>query len=295
MGLNYFASSPVLLPPQNSNPPHMLSQSRPEGGAVLVTHFRQQNGFSSRPFIPKYPTPPSLNYLARPSTATAGRKRSRDDIAEDMSDNESMSDSSASSDAYSERPALIARKSMRSEPQTSRNNYDEEIDPIIRQLGIGWKRTPETQTSAIAGSETFIKKQFPLNDPRILLHHEGLGIYVVRTEPAGAKGYWHQWWLFRDDLKSCRFLCNDDADLMRRLNNKRQDERGNWLPDILVEGPEVFARDVPPSPITALSPVNGVAQASNVEQMLFEQSQLQLQSQSQPQSQLEDVEMDGVV
>ncbi|KAF2665313.1 hypothetical protein BT63DRAFT_428285 [Microthyrium microscopicum] len=274
MGLTYFASSPtVLLPPQStpfSTTPH------PQGGAILEPSpaaFEQSNAFSSRKFVPKYPTPPSLNYLSRPSTATAGRKRSRDDINEDRSENDPLSPSSSAMETSSDRPRLIARKSQRRVVETPNHiNNHEEIDPIVRQLGIGWKRLSDTQESAIAGSEKFVQIQFSLEEPRILLQHEGLGIYVVRSEPAGAKGYWHQWWLFRDDLKSSRFLCNDDNDLFRRLSNKRQDERGNWIPDILAEGPELFARDVPPSPITALSPINGVAQASNVEQMQLEQS-----------------------
>jgi len=199
-----------------------------------------------------------------------------------MEEVEAANQDPQSSAAGAARPRMVARKSQRRLSNGPRD-YHEEIDPIVLQLGIGWKRPAASQSSAVAGSETFIRNQFSLNDPRILLHHEGLGIYVVRTEPARAKGYWYQWWLFRDDLKSCRFLCNDDNDIFRRLNNKREDERGNWIPDILVEGPEVFARDVPPSPITALSPINGVMVAKNVEAM-----QLQLNTPS------EDVEMEGI-
>jgi hypothetical protein len=324
MGLNYFSSSPVVLPPQNHNH-HLMQQHHHEGGAVL------EPAFPVKRFIPKYPTPPSLNYLSRPSTAAAGRKRSRDDIGDDLeSEREASSRPVVADHLQNEpdqvanspmglvypgqsaptptqdfqsgtwkeeiptggfvnntaRPRIVARKSQRRVEGETRASFHEEIDPIVLQLGIGWKRLSDTQESAIAGSEMFIKKQFQKHDPRILLHHEGLAIYVVRVEPESAKGYWHQWWLFREDLKSCRFLCNEDGDLFRRLSHKLQDERGNWIPAILVEGPEHFAKDVPPSPVTALSPINGVANATNVEEMLLSQAQ---------QLVCEDVEMDGVV
>jgi len=319
MGLNYYASSPVVLPPQNHNH-HMVTQQHHEGGAILTpspSAFQQQS-FPAKKFVSKYPTPPSLNYLARPSTGVAGRKRSRDDVNDDheseleastrplslavsnepvMGPNNTLlypdepspltipadqhfqnpngtwsvqSTDHIMSIAPAERPQIVARKSQRTLSDGPPTSTHEEIDPIVRQLGIGWKRPSESQAPAIAGSETFIRNQYHLHQVTIVLHHEGLGIYVVRSEPANAKGYWHQWWLFRDDLKSSRFLCNDDSDLFRRLNNKRQDERGNWIPDILVEGPEVFAKDTPPSPVTALSPVNGVAMAENVEQMVLQ-------------------------
>ncbi|KAH9875756.1 hypothetical protein IAQ61_003220 [Plenodomus lingam] len=68
MGLNYFASSPtVVLPPQQSRscfPHHHGAHSPPAMG-----NFR-----------PKYPTPPSLNYLAAVSNSSAGRKRSIADV-----------------------------------------------------------------------------------------------------------------------------------------------------------------------------------------------------------------------
>lgn len=68
MGLNYFASSPtVVLPPQQSPacfPHHRGAHSPPAMG-----NFR-----------PKYPTPPSLNYLAAVSNSSAGRKRSIADV-----------------------------------------------------------------------------------------------------------------------------------------------------------------------------------------------------------------------
>jgi hypothetical protein len=66
MGLNYYASSPtVVLPPQQPQDyfPHHQSAAAPMGN-----------------FRPKYPTPPSLNYLAAVSNATAGRKRSIADV-----------------------------------------------------------------------------------------------------------------------------------------------------------------------------------------------------------------------
>jgi hypothetical protein len=108
----------------------------------------------------------------------------------------------------------------------------------MEELGIGWKRLTETEQPA--GSETYIRKQYDLTNPHVILRHEGLGIYVVECEPASAHGYWKQYWLFQEDLRSCRFLCNDNT-LLQRLSNKRCDERGHWIPDIRCEGPEVFA------------------------------------------------------
>ncbi|USP78793.1 hypothetical protein yc1106_06067 [Curvularia clavata] len=68
MGLNYYASSPtVVLPPQQ--PQGYFS--RHQSAASPMGNFR-----------PKYPTPPSLNYLAAASNATAGRKRSIADVDE---------------------------------------------------------------------------------------------------------------------------------------------------------------------------------------------------------------------
>lgn len=67
MGLNYYASSPtVVLPPR-----------QPQGYFSL---HRAQSPASMGNFRPKYPTPPSLNYLAAASNATAGRKRSIADV-----------------------------------------------------------------------------------------------------------------------------------------------------------------------------------------------------------------------
>ncbi|KAF2683142.1 hypothetical protein K458DRAFT_419349 [Lentithecium fluviatile CBS 122367] len=65
MGLNYYASSPtVVLPPQQAH-----------------DYFApNQRAHSPGTFRPKYPTPPSLNYLAAVSNATAGRKRSIADV-----------------------------------------------------------------------------------------------------------------------------------------------------------------------------------------------------------------------
>ena len=146
------------------------------------------------------------------------------------------------------RPIITARKSQRllsvNDPGSiSSAAADVEIDPIVMRLGIGWKRIPQDHAST-AGQASCIKDQFSFGDPQILLQHEGLGILVVRTKPASAQGYWDQWWLFTDDLKSCRFLCHEESDLFRRLSNKRQDERGNWQPDILVEGPVVRAKHI---------------------------------------------------
>lgn len=67
MGLNYYASSPtVVLPPQ-----------QPQG--YFASH-RARSPAAMGNFRPKYPTPPSLNYLAAVDNATAGRKRSIADV-----------------------------------------------------------------------------------------------------------------------------------------------------------------------------------------------------------------------
>jgi len=262
---NYYASSsPVLIP----HPPSTLPTTT-----------------TSKRYISKYPTPPSLNYLARTSNGVAGRKRSRD--GEDDHDGEVEASSrpisanakpepvmgpgmtliypddpslNISPDSQSgtwleeraggvdaARPPLIARKSrcrIEDLPELrTMVNDQQQIDPLARELGIGWKRLSEQQQSAIAGSETFIRRQFDMVDPKIALHHEGLGLYLVRSEPPTAQGYWTQWWLFREELTSCRFLCNDNSQLFSRLSHKRQDNRGHWIPDIRCEGPEVFAKD----------------------------------------------------
>lgn len=68
MGLNYLASSPtVVLPPQQASrffPHHHGAHSPPATGKLR----------------PKYPVPPSLNYLAAVSNSSAGRKRSIADV-----------------------------------------------------------------------------------------------------------------------------------------------------------------------------------------------------------------------
>jgi len=68
MGLNYYASSPtVVLPPQ-----------QPQG--LFSPHHRTHSPSAMGNFRPKYPTPPSLNYLAAASNSSAGRKRSIADV-----------------------------------------------------------------------------------------------------------------------------------------------------------------------------------------------------------------------
>lgn len=72
MGLNYYASSPtVVLPPQQYNFEQRLNAPR------YSAHASTSSAMPGR--VPKYPTPPSLNYQAAPSNAIAGRKRSLDD------------------------------------------------------------------------------------------------------------------------------------------------------------------------------------------------------------------------
>jgi hypothetical protein len=67
MGLNYYASSPtVVLPPQ-----------QPQG---YFSHHRSASPPAMGNYRPKYPTPPSLNYLAAVSNKSAGRKRSIADV-----------------------------------------------------------------------------------------------------------------------------------------------------------------------------------------------------------------------
>jgi hypothetical protein len=261
MGFDYYASSPVLIPPQN----HLPFITDPP----------------AHKYVSKYPKPPSLNYLARTTDAIAGRKRGRsscDDDAELTDELETASRPISSHglvrpepvmgpgmtliypdapalnispesqsgtwlEEQAERPKLAARKSQRriSDPKEDRDG----IDPIVRALGIGWKHLSDDD-AGVRGSETFVRKHFGLTNPRVLLHHEGLGVHVVRSEPPSAQGYWRQWWLFREDLRGARFLCNDDADLFRRLGNKRRDgDSGCWIPDILCEGPEVMACDRP--------------------------------------------------
>jgi hypothetical protein len=306
MGLNYFPSSTVVLPPINPVS-HFgrLEREGSTGGAMLSPspsafanqHLQQQ---AAKKIVSKYPPPPSLNYLARSSNGVVGRKRSRDENDdEDTSGDDEIQASSrpiffpppvraepmlgpgmtlvypnqqgnlnicpeSQSGTWMEekssadgRPRMISRKSQR-RVASSDSAFDvnsNAMDPIVLQLGIGWRRLSDSQEPSIRGSEAFIKNQYNVVEPRIMLHHEGLAVYVVRTEPASAAGYWSQWWLFREDLKSCRFLCNDESQLFRRLSNKRMDERGNWVPEILAEGPEVRAKDLatggevlPPSP-----------------------------------------------
>ncbi|KAF2271748.1 uncharacterized protein EI97DRAFT_437531 [Westerdykella ornata] len=66
MGINYYASSPaVVLPPRQAD--QYLS-------SIQRAHSPRAN------WRPKYPTPPSINYLAAPFNATAGRKRTIADV-----------------------------------------------------------------------------------------------------------------------------------------------------------------------------------------------------------------------
>ena len=167
---------------------------------------------------------------------------------------EEKADTNAASVAAAivDRPRLPARKSSR------RIGLDEKlpasaadgIDPIILRLGIGWRRMNEAQAASVAGDEAFIRNQYPyVQSPKILLHHEGLSIYVVRTDPIDCHGITHQWWLFQEDLKSCRLLCNaNEDDVLRRLANKIQDERGNWVPNILADGQVIHAKDAVQAP-----------------------------------------------
>lgn len=291
MGLSYCASSPtVVLPPQQPSSHWLIRHPRDEVNMSDTCGMAAQHPPSHKRPVSKYPTPPSMNYIANSSVGTAGRKRSRADIGDDNED-EAASASTESpkpkvepimgpgmtliypdcqqlniaaesqSGTWMEeraeiptardrpsRPRIIARKSQRlnheSDPAANSGSQSFEIDPVVLRLGIGWKRLSEHQAAAIAGQEAYIRNQYPFQEPRILLQHEGLGIYVVRTKPESAQAHWDDWWIFKDDLKSCRFLCNDENELFRRLSNKIQNERGNWLPDILTVGSVVYAKDV---------------------------------------------------
>lgn len=315
MVLDYYASSPVLLS-HSTSAFHTTSQS-------------------TKRHIPKYPQPPSINYLARVSNGVAGRKRSRDGEDDHAGELEATSKPIAmppkpepvlgpgmtlvypaepqlnisaesqsgtwmeeyNTDSPTARPRLVARKSRcmaEDLPAVQSIESPAGIDPILRELGIGWRQLTDTQQSAIAGSETYIRNQYDLNSPKIVLQHEGLGIYVVKSEPLSAQGYWSQWWLFQENLKSCRFLCNDDSQLFARLSNKRLDERGHWVPDIKYEGPEVYAKDMHPKP------QGGILSTSfnSVPRNIYAGGQvMQINStwqHVQPESSIEDVEMQGV-
>lgn len=315
MGLNYYASSPaVVLPPQEPTS-HWL-QHRPQDGEPTMADscaMEVQHPPSPKVMKPRYPVPPSMNYIANSSNGIAGRKRSRADIGDDNDDAanstaieppkptvepimgpgmtliypddpqlniaaESQSgtwmEETAEREAgvSPERPRMIARKSMRlnsSDPVVAPGALQSsEIDPVVLKLGIGWKRLSEHQTLAVAGQETYIKNQFPMvHHPKILLQHEGLGIFIVRCNPDHTYGYLEEWWLFKDDLKSARFLCNNEAEVFDRLSNKVQDERGNWLPDIQAVGPILHAKDVSNGAqrIEAVSPTQVVEDVMMVE------------------------------
>jgi hypothetical protein len=299
MGLNYFASSPVLVMPQQQS--HcFMHHPLDEAGAMMIDQPQL------RRFAPKLPTPsPSINYLAQASHNLAGRKRSRADIGDDheaelessagpvqppkpkveprlgpgmtlISDEPSLNispesqsgtwvEEKADTDAASaaaasaaaalvDRPRLPARKSSRraSIDENLESTTSTDIDPIVLRLGIGWKRMSQAQAASVAGDEAFIRNQYPyVQSPKMLLRHEGMQIYVVRSDPIDHCGTTHQWWLFTEDLKSCRLLCNsNEDDVLRRLGNKKQDERGNWVPDILADGQVIRAKDVVQSPST---------------------------------------------
>ena len=70
MGLNYYASSPTVV----------LHPQQPKG--YFSPHQRAHSPSTMGKLRPKFPTPPSLNYLAAASNATAGRKRSIADVDE---------------------------------------------------------------------------------------------------------------------------------------------------------------------------------------------------------------------
>jgi hypothetical protein len=74
MGLNYYASSPTVVLPPHRSQGHFSPLQRDQSPSTMGN------------FRPQYPTPPSLNYLAAASNASAGRKRSIADV-EDPEEN----------------------------------------------------------------------------------------------------------------------------------------------------------------------------------------------------------------
>jgi hypothetical protein len=157
-------------------------------------------------------------------------------------------DAASTAAALVDRPRLPARKSSRRVFVDGhwRSSSLDDIDPITLRLGIGWKRMSEDQAASVAGDEAFIRNQYTyVQSPKLLLHHEGMGIYIVRSNPIDCYGT-YQWWLFPEGLKSCQLLCNsNEDDVLRRLSNKVQDERGNWVPHILADGQTIYAKDSP--------------------------------------------------
>lgn len=307
MGLNYFASQPVLvLPPQQQ---HNYFDHNPHTNMSTTHNFTvaQDQPPLRRSSPPKFPPrPPSLNYLSKSQDGIAGRKRSRADIHDDDESSpagpvqppkpktepaygpgmtliypdepvlniaaesqsgtwmEEKADTAVVELPSVERPVLTARKSQRrtSNGEDS-NNINHTLDPIVLRLGIGWKRVSEAQAAAVAGQETYIKNQYPyVQHPKIVLQHEGLGIFVTRSAAIDCNGSIHQWWLFTEDLNTCRLLCNStEEEVLRRLGNKRQDERGNWVPDILADGQIIHAKDTVASMVQA----NEVAESMEVD------------------------------
>lgn len=297
MGLNYFASQPVLVLPPQQQHNYFTHNPHINLGAAHNLATTQDQPPVRRSSPPKFPPrPPSLNYLSKSQDGIAGRKRSRADIHDDDEASsagpvqppkpkiepvygpgmtliypdepvlniaaesqsgtwmEEKADTAVIEPSSHERPVLTARKSQRrtSNGEDS-NTFDSTLDPIVLRLGIGWKRVSEAQAAAVAGQEKYIKNQYPyVQQPKIVLQHEGLSIFVTRSAAINCSGSIHQWWLFTEDLNTCRLLCNSTEDeVLRRLGNKRQDERGNWVPDILADGQIIHAKDVAPSMIQA--------------------------------------------
>lgn len=302
MGLDYFASSPTLVVQPQSHHSQFMPHDNLFGAESPMTDMSipdipLQRSHSPRKSLAKIPlTPPSMNYHARSDSmlSIAGRKRSREDIGEDLeiegtggpvqapvkpkvepimgpgmtliypdepqfqisaeSQSGTWMEAKAEDEAKTEaaaaaRPKLAARKSMRHSADkiitlSASDSSSTVIDPILLNLGIGWQRLDQTPSPASKGQEAFIRNQFPFTSPELALFHEGMAIYVVRSKSSEATE-WDQWWLFTEDLQSCHFLCNNEADLFRRLGNKKLDERGIWRPDILVDGPMILARGSP--------------------------------------------------
>lgn len=183
-----------------------------------------------------YPDEPPLNIAAESQSGT---------WLEQETNAEVVAASAAAS--LVDRPRLPARKSSRriSVDESLESTIPSQLDPIVLRLGIGWQRFDHEQAPSVAGEETYIKNQYPyITSPKIVLHHEGLAIYVVRSAAIDLRGLLNQWWLMTEDLRSCKLLCNsNEDDVLRRLANKKQDDRGNWIPDILADGQIIHAKD----------------------------------------------------
>ncbi|KAF2841807.1 hypothetical protein M501DRAFT_927662 [Patellaria atrata CBS 101060] len=131
MGLNYLASTPVLvLPPQNP-PPHYFADGMQTFNQSMISQSIQRTPSPSSPAYRKFPTPPSLNYQVALSNSVVGRKRSRD---EDVMSSEDLEDGSYVS-------AFAAPPEPKVEPI-----YGPGMTLIYPGDRIGWSVSAESQS-----------------------------------------------------------------------------------------------------------------------------------------------------